>query len=70
MNTFYKSLLQEFSHELVDLLWSILLHPVTAVSNVPTEEERCRFVSGYERQVASGYKYHPTPLILANTLLP
>ena len=33
-----QSLLQEFFHGLVDLLWSILLHPVTAVSNVPAEE--------------------------------
>ena len=30
-------LLQELSHELVDFLWSILLHPVTAISNVPIE---------------------------------
>ena len=29
--------MQEFSHEPVDFLWSILLHPVTAVSNVPIE---------------------------------
>jgi hypothetical protein len=35
----FKSLLQEFSHELVDLLWSVVLHKVTAVSNVPTERK-------------------------------
>ena len=37
-----RSLLQEFFHEVVDLPWSILLHPVTAVSNVPRKGKRER----------------------------
>ena len=56
--TLYKpsvSFLQEFSHELVDFLWSILLHPMTAVSNVPTERKRER---ERERERGGGWDWN------------
>jgi hypothetical protein len=49
--------LQEVSHELVDLLWSILLHPVTAVSNVPRDRERRERNTEKQRKRGGGMFY-------------
>ena len=57
--------MQKLPHGLVDLLWSILLHPVTAVSNVPGEERAREREREGERERGREREKHISVCIIA-----